>query len=127
MLEYPDLIRSIDGAGHELGNHSMHHPDMREISDAQIYHEITRCNQLIEDVTGKPVTLYRPPSGYFSYRDRGIARALGSEMILWTFDSHDGFAEAEEENVWGRMNKFSEPGAIILMHIYGKHTLPVLL
>ena len=126
IFTYPHWIEQMDARGHEIGNHSMHHPDMRQISNVQIYREITQCNQLIEEITGKKVVLYRPPSGYFTHRDRSIARALGSEMVLWTFDSHDGFAEDSEETVWRLMKQKSAPGVIILMHIYGQHTLPIL-
>lgn len=116
----------IHTRGHELANHSMRHPDMREVDFTRMYNEITGCNELIEAVTGQPVTLYRPPSGYYTYRDRAIGRALGCETILWTFDSKDGFSSASRSQVWKMMTKNSEPGAIILMHIYGKHTISVL-
>lgn len=116
----------IHARGHELANHSMHHPDMREVDYRRMYNEITGCNALIEEVTGQPVTLYRPPSGYCTYRDRAIGRALGCETILWTFDSKDGFSESSRAQVWNNMTTQSEPGAIILMHIYGKHTISVL-
>lgn len=125
-LSHPDLVYQIDAKGHELGNHSMYHPDMREISLNRIYHEIAQCNEVIENIIGKPVKLYRPPSGYYTYRDRGISRALEMEMILWTFDSHDGFYEEEESTIWRIMERKSEPGAIILMHVYGRYTLPIL-
>ena len=125
---HPDWTAEIARRGHELGNHTMHHPDdMREIGDEQIYWEISQCNEAIEAITGKPVTLYRPPSGYYSYRDRAIGRGLGCEMILWTFDSMDGFLDTStRETVWNALIRKSEPGAIILMHIYGYYTPEIL-
>lgn len=126
IRSYPEAATEIYTRGHELANHSMFHPNMKEVSDQTIYNEITRCNARIEGITGKPVTLYRPPSGYYTYRDRAIGRALGCEMILWTFDSMDGFTDSTYDRVWKAMTAKSEPGAIILMHIYGKHTLTVL-
>lgn len=116
----------IHKRGHELANHSMHHPDMREVDYSRMYREITKCNALIEGVTGQPVTLYRAPGGYCSYKDRAIGRALGVESILWTFDSKDGFNDTSRATVWNIMKNNSQPGAIILMHIYGKHTISVL-
>lgn len=127
ILKHEDWIREIHARGHELANHSMLHPDMRDASNLTIYKEITRCNELIEGITGEPVTLYRPPSGYYTYRDRAIGRALGCEMILWTFDSLDGFYDSSRDRVMNALRKKSEPGAIILMHTYGRHTTSVLL
>lgn len=126
VFNNPEAAREIHNRGHELANHSVTHPNMPDCDETTIYREINSCNRLIEEVTGKPVTLYRPPSGYYTYRDRAIGRALGCEMVLWTFDSQDGFKDASEAKVWKRMNELSEPGAIILMHVYGKYTLDIL-
>ena len=128
VTAFPDLTAEIFRRGHELANHTMHHPnDVREIDNEQIYREINDCNQAIEAITGRPVTLYRPPSGYSSYRDRAISRGLGCEVILWTFDSLDGFlTTSTRETVWNAMTRQSVPGAIILMHIYGYYTPEVL-
>ena len=126
VLNHGEWAEEIHARGHELANHSMYHPNMKEIDDARIHREITRCNELIEAITGKPVTLYRPPSGYYTYRDRVIGRALGCEMVLWTFDSRDGFKDSTRQRIWKVMMEKSEPGAIILMHIYGKHTISIL-
>jgi len=126
ILKHREWIVQTHHRGHELANHSMLHPDMREASNLTIHKEITRCNALIEEITGTPVTLYRPPSGYYTYRDRAIGRALGCEMILWTFDSLDGFYDSTRERIWNNLMKKSEPGAIILMHTYGRHTISIL-
>lgn len=47
-------------------------------------------------------------------------------MILWTFDSLDGFADSTRERVINTLYRKSEPGAVILMHTYGRHTISVL-
>lgn len=123
---HPDTAAAIAAAGHETGNHSMYHVDMRTASDAAIYAQISKASEAIEAACGQPVTLYRPPAGYTTYRDRAIARALGCQMVLWTFDSMDGFADQEDFQILKRMLDQSEPGAIILMHVYGQYTLQVL-
>ncbi len=123
---HPETTAAIVKAGHETGNHSMYHVDMRTATDAAIYGQISKASEAIEAATGQPVTLYRPPAGYTTYRDRTIAHALGCQMVLWTFDSMDGFADQYEIQILKRMLEKSEPGAIILMHVYGQYTLTVL-
>ncbi len=123
---HPDTAAAIAAAGHELGNHSMYHVDMRTASDAAIYAQIAKASEAIEAAAGQPLTLYRPPAGYTTYRDRTIAHALGLETVLWTFDSMDGFADQQDFQILKRMLDQSEPGAIILMHVYGQYTLEVL-
>ena len=51
---------------------------------------------------------------------------MGCEMILWTFDSLDGFYDSSRERVMNALYKKSEPGAVILMHTYGRHTVSAL-
>ncbi len=131
LRHQPEKAALIARRGHELANHSMNHPDMRQISDDKILREIRECNEIIEEVTGQRVRYYRPPSGWYTHRDRAICRALGCEMVLWTFDSLDGtFPERStpytELDVTRAMERGTRPGAIILMHIYGRHTLQVL-
>lgn len=121
-----DYAVRITANGHELANHSMYHPDMREIGNAKILWEIRECNDIIRKTTGQTVRLYRPPSGYCTRRDLAISRALGCEVILWTFDSNDGFDGTSQKTVLERLRKKSEPGAIILMHDYGRYTIPAL-
>ena len=99
---------------------------MRDAEDERIYAHISMSMELIGEAAGQPVTLFRPPYGFSTYRDQAIAHALGCESIFWTFDSMDGFAEQEEEQILRRLMEKSEPGAIILMHIYGQYTLQVL-
>ena len=126
MMDHPEMTAEIHRRGHEVGNHTMSHPDMRLATNRDVFREIDQCNQLIISITGQERCFYRPPAGFHTYRDRAIARALGSEMILWTFDSWDGFTVVEEETIWENMLENTEPGAIILMHVYGQHTLTIL-
>lgn len=123
---HPEAAAAIAQAGHEIGNHSMYHVDMRSASDTAIYNQISKASAAILATAGQTVTLYRPPAGYTTYRDRAIARALGCETVLWTFDSMDGFANQTEKRILQGMLEKSEPGAIILMHVYGENTLAVL-
>ncbi len=123
---HPEAAAAIAQAGHEIGNHSMYHIDMRSASDAAIYAQIAKASAAIQAATGQTMTLYRPPAGYTTYRDRVIAHALGCETVLWTFDSMDGFASWTEKRILQGMLEKTEPGAIILMHVYGENTLAVL-
>ncbi len=126
IKDHPEKAILLNEHGHELANHSMYHPDMREIGNEQILNEIRDCNEIIKSITGQTVRYYRPPSGYFTYRDRAICRALGCELLLWTFDSNDWIYTKPQELVLGRLRKKTEPGSIILMHDYGMYTVPVL-
>lgn len=59
--EYPDLIRRIDDAGHEVGSHSDVHTLIFEQTPVQFRRELQRSKNSLEDVLGKPVTAFRAP------------------------------------------------------------------
>lgn len=133
VQRHPDTARLIVQRGHEIASHSMNHPEMRDIDDEKILRDLRECNETVEQVTGQRVRFYRPPSGYYTYRDRAISRALGCEMILWTFDSLDGtFPDREGANAYTQldiaraMQRGTQPGAIVLMHVYGRYTIQAL-
>jgi len=64
--KYPDMVKRIDEEGHEIGNHSATHPNMSKLSEEKIREELTITSNKIEAITGKKVTLFRPPFGDYS-------------------------------------------------------------
>ena len=61
---YPDLVSRIHNDGHEIGNHTMHHIDLRTLSDVEVCNELNQANQVISGITGVTTRpYYRPPYG----------------------------------------------------------------
>jgi len=126
VVNNPDLVREIEARGHELAGHSWDHPDMPSLNNDQILTDFSKISEAFVEVLGHDVTLYRPPSGYSSQRDRAIARALGQEVIKWTVDSRDGFKDTTYNTVVKRIKNNVGSGDIVLMHVYGQHTIRAL-
>ena len=84
--KYPESVKALHDAGHEVMNHSDTHPHFNSLSTQQICDEVEACNDKIEAVTGVRPTLIRPPFG--EYNDQVIAaiRSLGMEPIQWDVD-----------------------------------------
>ena len=80
--EYPELIRDIDRAGHEIGSHSDVHTLIFEQSPQQFRDELRRSKDSLEQVVGKPVRTFRAPG--FSLTPRC---AWAFEMLV-----EEGFA-----------------------------------
>ena len=59
--EYPELIREIDRAGHEIGSHSDIHTLIFEQSPDAFRDELRRSKDSLEQVLGKPVRAFRAP------------------------------------------------------------------
>ncbi len=60
---FPDLIRRMWDEGHEIGNHSLTHPDLFLLSPLEQKLQLTTTQRIIQAVTGHSSTLFRPPYG----------------------------------------------------------------
>lgn len=63
---YPELVREIDAAGHELGAHSFWHRLVYKQKHHEFRSDVIDARHAIEDAVGHCVTAYRAPS--FSIR-----------------------------------------------------------
>lgn len=115
VRENPELAKMIVDAGHEVGNHSFSHPNMKTLSSEKIREELNQTNKVIEATTKKSVRWFAPPSG--SYRDETvqIADELGLGTIMWTLDTID-WQKPSPNTIINRIIPKLHNGAIILMH-----------
>ncbi|GAG44462.1 unnamed protein product, partial [marine sediment metagenome] len=58
---YPQLIRDIAAAGHELGVHGYYHEQVFKLTPEEFRGRITAAKSLIEDTAGMPVYGHRAP------------------------------------------------------------------
>lgn len=59
--KYPDVVRKIENNGHEVGLHSFNHILAWEQSRNSFRQDTQRGIKVIEDITGKKVSIYRAP------------------------------------------------------------------
>lgn len=67
---FPELIRDIQSAGHEIGSHSYWHRLIYQLSPDEFRDDLVLSLRTIEDVTGEAVNHYRAPS--FSITRRSL-------------------------------------------------------
>jgi len=115
VKENPELAKMIVEAGHEVGNHSYTHPDMKQISSSKIREEIVKTNEVIKATTGEEVVWLAPPSG--SYREGVVKIAAEYKLgtVMWSVDTIDWQKPTPEQLVNRVMGKVHK-GAMILMH-----------
>ena len=113
--KYPELAQMIADAGHEVGNHSFTHPDMKNLSSVQIQQEIAKTNGVIKATTGSNPKWFAPPSG--SFKDEVVKIASNEDMgtIMWSVDTIDWQKPTPDVLIQRVMSKVHN-GAIILMH-----------
>lgn len=113
--QHPELVKMIDKGGHEIGNHSYSHPDMKKISRERIVEELQKTNEIIQATTGKTPIWFAPPSGSFRNEVVEIAANMKMETIMWTVDTID-WQKPSPSVIINRVLKQVHNGAIILMH-----------
>ena len=58
---YPALVRRIVNEGHEIGNHTYYHPNLALCWPEHVRLELNATQLLLETITGRATTLFRPP------------------------------------------------------------------
>jgi len=117
----PELTRRIAAAGHLIGNHSWSHPNLAFTSAGRIEEELTRTRSTLEQITGSPVSYFRPPFGARRPAVFRIARSLGMVPVLWnamTSDWKESSADAIAERLTKTIDKLQRGGraANIVLH-----------
>ncbi|WP_110929460.1 polysaccharide deacetylase family protein [Bacillus massiliglaciei] len=111
----PELAKMIADGGHEVGNHSYSHPDMKNLSAEATQKEISKTNEVIEAVTGKKSVWFAPPSGSFRDETVKIADSFGMRTVMWSVDTID-WQKPSPEVLKQRVLSKVHPGAFVLMH-----------
>jgi peptidoglycan-N-acetylglucosamine deacetylase len=83
-VAHPHLIREIVAAGHEIGNHTMTHLDLAQISTPRIRQEIVQCKDEVEQLVQQPLMGFRPPRGELSGYALMVAAELGYDVFMWS-------------------------------------------
>ncbi len=61
--KYRDVLERIDDEGHVVASHGWSHKNFTKISKKRVIEELTRTNDLIEEVTVKPIPCFGCPMG----------------------------------------------------------------
>lgn len=117
--KYPDVIKRQNEEGHEIGNHSYSHINMRKTSISTIQKEFEKTQNIVYSITNKKPNLFRPPYGIYNNDVTNVISSNNSSIVLWTFyqDSKDWSNPGVNIIADTTLNKISN-GDIILFHDY---------
>lgn len=125
--KYPEEVKKIAAAGHDIGNHSATHPHMSQITAEQITEELQKCHQEVKQLTGIDMELFRPPFGEYDNHVIETAAANGYYTIQWDVDSLDWQEKGADAEIQQVLNhKHLGNGSILLFHNDAKYTPQVL-
>ena len=124
---YPDDVKAIYEAGHDLGNHSENHKNMSQLSVEECKSELQQVHDKVKEITGYDMFLFRPPYGDYDNEVITTAREMGYYPIQWDVDSLDWKNYGVSSIVQTvTEHKHLGNGSIILMHNGATYTADAL-
>ena len=120
--KYPESVKALSDAGHQIQNHSNTHPYMSKLSAEQITDELESCNKKIENITGVRPNLLRPPYGDYNNCLIETTQSLDMYTIQWSVDSLDWKDNATPDSIYQRVTSKVKNGSIVLFHNDADHT-----
>ena len=85
--KYPESVKALHDAGHEVMSHSNNHEHFSKLSASQMVENLNTANKKISDITGVTPTLFRAPYGEYDDNVIKTVRSIGMETIQWDVDS----------------------------------------
>ena len=119
--KYPESVKALADAGHEVMSHSDDHAHFSKLSSASVQSNISRSCDRIEAVTGVRPTLFRCPYGEYDDHVIQAAADMGMQTIQWDVDSLD-WKELSAKEITRRVTERVVTGSIVLFHNAAKHT-----
>ena len=124
----PELIKRMIDEGHIVGNHTVNHKSMPDITDEQIKKEVMDLHQAIFEKFGYEMKYIRPPKGEYSERTVKCTNQLGYRSVMWSlaYDDWDKNKQGREEYGTKKILDNIHNGAIILLHATSKDNSNIL-
>ncbi len=119
--KFPEAVKKINEAGHEIASHSNTHPHVNNLNYEENIEEIEKSNEKIEKITGSKTKIYRAPYGEYNDTVIKAAQDKGFYTIQWNLDTLD-YTGITGNEMWNRLKDKIKSGDIILSHNGTKHT-----
>lgn len=123
-----ELVKKMIEYGNIVGNHTVNHKSMPDLTDEQIEQEIMNLHKAMYEKTGYEMQYLRPPMGEFSQRTLSLTNSLGYKTVMWSlaYDDWNEDAQKGEEYAKSKILDNIHPGAVILLHGNSKDNANVL-
>ena len=119
--KYPESVRALHEAGHEVMTHSDDHAHFNQLTHQQIVDNLNASCDKIEAVTGVRPTLFRAPYGEYNDLVVQTAEDLGLTTVQWDVDSLD-WKDLPAGEISRRVTESVRDGSIVLFHNAALHT-----
>lgn len=119
LTSQPELVKRMVAEGHQVANHTYHHPDLAEVSKERFDKELDQLEQEFEQLTGAAMAPFlRPPMGNYSLTTLQWAKERNYKTVFWSmaFRDWDPNEQPGADFSHRYVTEHIHPGAIILLH-----------
>ncbi len=123
-----ELVELMISDGHIIGNHTVNHKSMPDLTDEDIEKEIMKLHDVVLNEFGYQMKYIRPPMGEFSERTLSISKELGYITTMWSF-AYEDWNEDKQPSLQYATDKILENlhnGEIVLLHGNSKTNMDIL-
>ncbi|WP_353860871.1 polysaccharide deacetylase family protein [Azospirillum formosense] len=113
-VRHPRIIQRIVQEGHEVGNHSLTHPNMRTLNTEAQRAQIAETNRILAQSGADPV-LFRPPAGRWNSDTLNAVEQEKMSPALWNVDTRDWFTR-DAGKIMAQLEATGTIGSVVLMH-----------
>jgi len=118
LTQYPEVARRILRGGHDLGNHTMHHLDIKAMDASAAYAEIAGCARELRTLTGSAGRWFRPSQTPTATPliEQEARKAGYPTCVSYDVDSLD-YTDPGPDAVVSTVLSKTRPGSIVSMHL----------
>lgn len=123
-----ELVKQMLEEGHLVGNHTVNHKSMPELTEEQVKKEVMDLHQALYEKFAYEMKYLRPPKGEYSEKSLKATNALGYKTVMWSFayadwdESKQPSKEEAKEKILSNVHN----GEIMLLHANSKTNTEVL-
>lgn len=112
MASAPGVVNYVLEHQNEIGSHSYSHSNMKRLKKEQLIEEEKNTNKIYKEITGRDLTLLRPPYGNVNEL---MKETMNYIFINWNIDTED-WRYRNKDHIYNEVISKVEDGDIILMH-----------
>lgn len=123
-----DLVKQMINEGHIVGNHTVNHKSMPDLSEEEIKKEVMDLHQGVFERFNYEMKYIRPPKGEFSEKSIIETNKLGYKTVMWSFAYEDWNENKQpnEDNAKKKILDNLHNGEIMLLHGNSKTNTSIL-
>ena len=123
-----DLVQRMISEGHIVGNHTVNHYSIPEITLEKLTDEVMKLHQSVYEKFGYEMKYFRPPKGEYSEKTLSEIKKLGYVTVMWSFayDDWDQAKQGREAYTKEKILSNIHNGCVMLLHATSKDNSNIL-